>query len=123
MAKIKQIIPCYRNDFYFHFKQDDEYKWEDPVVAFALVEEPEDGATIVRPLIMDKEGLVKSPHDPAYRKLDVSVVEKEKESVLVVVGTDKKSELGKEILKFEHPDFFDRVFFEEPKTKSKLLEG
>lgn len=80
MAKMKQIIPCYRNDLCFHFKQDDGYEWEDPVVAFVL-EESEDGATMVKPLIMDKEGLVKSPHDLGYRKLDVSVVEKEKESL------------------------------------------
>lgn len=34
------------------------------------------------------------------------------ESVLVVGGAGREDELGKEILKLEHPDFFDKVFFE-----------
>ncbi|KXA94728.1 hypothetical protein AKJ65_03600 [candidate division MSBL1 archaeon SCGC-AAA259E19] len=76
---MKQIIPCYRNDLYFHFEQDDGCEWEDPVVAFAL-EEYEDGTTAVEPLVMDGDGLIENPLGPGHNKLDVSAVEKEKES-------------------------------------------
>lgn len=34
-------------------------------------------------------------------------------TVLVIGGTSRQDELGREILKLESPDFFDRVFFEE----------
>lgn len=61
---------------------------------------------------VSERSAMQSVKKTAFAHNDLKRGLEEIESVLVVGGAGREDELGKEILKLEHPDFFDKVLFE-----------